>query len=155
MEQRLRKNFSGVHKFLVRLYKNLNHGSCDYESNLKKIKEVEQELRDFYSSYDVIKYVHMDIEFFCSQNMMPVAIPFKTILSFDEAGVGFLPMSFLDEASKIQVGKKELNVFVAKTACKRSAGFVRFGRSLSNCNRITNTVRSKIYSEKLLNFLKK
>ena len=62
----------------------------------------------------------MDIEFFCSQNMMPVAIPFKTILSFDEAGVGFLPMSFLDEASKIQVGKKELNVFVAKTACKRS-----------------------------------
>ena len=92
-------------RFLVRVYKNLNHSSPDYDFNFKKYKEVDQKLRSFYSSYDKIKYDHIDLHLFSNQDWVYVSKDVKTSLYFDEndADVSFLPMYFLDEASTMHV----------------------------------------------------
>ena len=116
-------------KFIVRLYRNLNHGSIGYESTLKIFKELEQELRQFYLNYDKIEYDYMDLHLFCNQDFVKVSKNVKTTLCFGELDteVSFLPMSFLAEASKIHVLEGELGAYdldeylvTTETTCSRN-----------------------------------
>ena len=101
-------------RFLVRVYKNLNHSSPDYDFNFKKYKEVDQKLRSFYSSYDKIKYDHIDLHFFSSIDWCSLSKDVKTSLQLDENGANFsfLPISFLNEASTMHVEESEFGAYI-------------------------------------------
>ena len=100
--------------FLVRLHKNLNHGLPDHDINLKKFKEVDRELRSFYSSYDKIKYDHIDLHLFHSQPFFSLSEDVKTSLQLNEndANFSFLPRSFLIEASTMHVDESEFGAYI-------------------------------------------
>ena len=101
-------------RFLVRVYKNLNHSSPDYDFNFKKYKEVDQKLRSFYSSYDKIKYDHIDLHFFSSIDWCSLSKDVKTSLQLNENGANFsfLPISFLNEASTMHVEESEFGAYI-------------------------------------------
>ena len=100
-------------EYLVRLYKNLNHGSPDYESTLAKFKQVERELRNFYSCYDKINYDHMDMHLYANQDLFhPDPGTVSTRLHFNEASdFSFLPLSFLNDASKMLFDENEYGAY--------------------------------------------
>ena len=91
-------------KYLIRLYKNLDHGARDYESTLAKYKEVERELRNFYSYYDKISYDHVDVRMFSNPGLFRRASgEVNARLWFNEASeVSFLPIGFLSDASEMR-----------------------------------------------------
>ena len=116
-------------RFIVRLYKNMNHGSIGYESTLRKFKELEQELREFYLNYDKIKYDYIDLHLFCNQDFVQVSKDVKTTLCFGELDteLSFLPMSFMAEASKMHVSEGEFGAYnldeylvITETTCSKN-----------------------------------
>ena len=100
-------------EYLVRLYKNLNHTSLEYESTLAKFKGVEKELRNFYLYYDKINYDHIDMHLYSNQDLFhPSPGDINTRLCFNEASdVSFLPLSFLNDASKMLFDESEYGAY--------------------------------------------
>ena len=100
-------------RFLVRLHKNLNRSSPDYDVSLKQLIGIDRELRHFYSSYDKIKYDHIDLHLFPSQDWYYTGKDVKTSLYFNENDTynRFLPVSFLNEASKMHLDESKFGAY--------------------------------------------
>ena len=100
-------------EYLVRLYKNLNHCSTEYESTLAKFEEVEKELRNFYLYYDKISYDHIDMHMYSNQDLFhPSPGDINTRLCFNESSeISFLSLSFLNDASKMLFDESEYGAY--------------------------------------------